>query len=104
MSRFHAGLRQRLLISDETKPRFAEHVHLSFNELRQAWVVLGPEHIYWPDETSVSILQKCTGSDTVSAIVASLAEEYEAPASEIAPDVQEFIQTWADNQLIVEAL
>ncbi|MEO1067013.1 MAG: pyrroloquinoline quinone biosynthesis peptide chaperone PqqD [Pseudomonadota bacterium] len=95
--------RRRLLITNGVKPRLRPHIHLRFNDLREAYCVLAPEHVYWPDDTSVAILKKLDGARDVTAIIAELAAEYDAPADMVGPDVVEFLQTWADERLIGEA-
>lgn len=92
--------RTRLRISDDIKPVLRSHARLRFNDLRGAYALLAPEHVYWPDEISVAILKKLDGSRTVANLVHELAREYEAPADQVRPDVVEFLQNWADERLI----
>lgn len=92
--------RTRLLIEGAMPLVLHPHVHLRFNELRQKWAVLAPEHVYWPDDISVAILQKLDGIRSVSTIISELADEYDAPVTEISNDVREFLQNWADERLI----
>lgn len=92
--------RVRLIVSGETIPALKAHVLLRFDVPRQAWVLLAPEHIYWPDEIAVAILQKLDGSRDVTTIITALADEYDAPAADVGADVTEFLQTWADQRLI----
>lgn len=95
--------RRRLIITDASKPTMQPHVHFRQDNLRKAWVVLAPEHVYWPDETSVAILQKLDGVRNVACIIDDLARDYDAPHAAVAADVIEFLQTWADERLIREA-
>lgn len=92
--------RIRLVIADDHKPTLRPHIYLRFNEMRSAWAVLAPEHVYWPDEISVAILQKLDGARNVSTIISELADAYDAPPEAIGSDVMEFLQTWADERLI----
>lgn len=92
--------RTRLTVAGHHRLSLRPHVYLRFNERRNAWAVLAPEHVYWPDEISVAILQKLDGSRDVTAIVDELAQDYDAPREAIGPDVMEFLQNWADERLI----
>jgi len=92
--------RKRLIIEEHHMPRLRAHVYLRFNEKRNAWALLAPEHVYWPDEISVAILQKLDGVRDVSRIIRELADDYDAPPHAVGPDVIEFLQTWADERLI----
>lgn len=95
--------RTRVLIHDTLRPALRPHVHMHFNELRQAYAVLAPEHVYWPDDISVSILKKLDGVRDVATIIDELAHDYDAPSEAVGVDVREFLQTWADERLITEA-
>ena len=54
---------------------------------RGAWVILGPERLFLPDDHAVSVLKLVDGSRTVADIVQSLAAIYEADAPTIEADV-----------------
>lgn len=92
--------RKRFVVNDADHPILRPHVYLRFNDKRNAWAVLAPEHVYWPDEISVAILQKMDGVCTVGTIISELANEYNAPPEAVGPDVMEFLQIWADERLI----
>lgn len=92
--------RSRHIVDTTSRPALAAHVRLTFNELRGKWAVLAPEKVLWPDEVSADILKRCTGDEPISKIVADLAEDYDAPADQIAPDVLAFVQEWSDRLLI----
>lgn len=94
--------RTRLVVSDGLKPVLRPHIHLRYNALRQAWTVLAPEHVYWPDDISVAILQKLDGMRDVRTIIGELADDYNAPHDAVGTDVVDFLQTWADERLITE--
>ncbi|MBA4782434.1 MAG: pyrroloquinoline quinone biosynthesis peptide chaperone PqqD [Rhizobiales bacterium] len=95
--------RRRLIITDALKPTLQPYVYFRQDSLRKVWVVLAPEHVYWPDETSIAILQKLDGARNVACIIDDLARDYGAPRAAVAADVVEFLQTWADERLIREA-
>lgn len=92
--------RARKLIDQASKPAFPDHVRLQHNRNRNAWVVLAPERVYWPDETSVAILNLCDGKATAGDIAKSLSQEFRAPLEEVEPDVLAFLQEWSDKLLI----
>ncbi|MEP2942204.1 MAG: pyrroloquinoline quinone biosynthesis peptide chaperone PqqD [Hyphomicrobiales bacterium] len=96
--------RTRILIQNTTRPVLRGHVHMHYNELREAHAVLAPEHVYWPDDISVAILKKLDGVRDVATIIDELASDYAAPVDAVGADIREFLQTWADERLITEVL
>ncbi len=94
-------MRTRAIIDGHSKPALPGHVRLQFDTLRQSWVLLAPERVMWPDQTSVEVLKQCDGKATISEIVAALAKGYAAPEDEIRQDVTTFLQEWADKRLII---
>jgi len=91
----------RVLINGDTVPKLPSHVKLRFNKQRDQWVVLAPERLLVPDETSLVILQRLDGEACVSTIVGELAEKYAAPAEVIEKDIIELLQGLADKGFIV---
>jgi len=81
-------------------PRLPRHVRLHFDPVRQAWALLSPEKVLWPDEVSLSILRLCDGQRTIESISQTLAVEYEADAQEIQADVLAFAQDWSDRMVL----
>jgi pyrroloquinoline quinone biosynthesis protein D len=92
--------RKRAIISQESHPTLPRHVRIQFDPVRQAWAVLSPERVFWPNEVSLDILRLCDGRSTVAAITSRLAAEYDADASGVAADVDAFLQEWADKKLV----
>ena len=92
--------RSRQLIDQASRPAFPNHVRLQHDRNRNAWVVLAPERVYWPDETSVAILNLCDGKATAGEIARTLSQEFDAPLAEVEPDVLAFLQEWSDKLLI----
>jgi pyrroloquinoline quinone biosynthesis protein D len=66
---------------------FARGIKLRFDEVRAAWVLLGPERAFVPDEHAVEVLKLIDGQKTEAAIVDDLAARYDAPREIIAADV-----------------
>jgi pyrroloquinoline quinone biosynthesis protein D len=76
-------------------PRLAPGVRFRFDDVRQAWVLLAPERLFMPDEQAVEILKLVDGARSVAAIVADLAERFDAPAELIAGDVGDMLKDLA---------
>lgn len=68
-------------------PRMGVGMKLRFDSVRGAWVVLGPERLFLPDEHAVEVLKLVDGTRTVADIAATLAERYTAPADVIEADI-----------------
>ena len=94
-------MNDRVLIDEDSVPKLPVHVKLRYNEQRKQWVVLAPERLLVPDETSLEILQHCDGEVSVSGIVDVLAEKYDAPRETIGRDVIKLLQGLADKGFIV---
>lgn len=92
---------ERVIIDEESAPNFAPHVRFRFNKQRDQWVVLAPERLLVPDETSVEILKLLDGMATVAAIADELAQKYNAPREVIGRDVTALLQGLADKGFIV---
>ncbi len=92
--------RARAVLSLRSKPSLPKHVRIQFDPVRQAFAVLSPERVFWPNEISLDILRRCDGDSEISRIIADLAEEYGAQEQEISPDVTAFLQEWADKLLV----
>ena len=92
--------RQRVIISQESRPLLPRHVRLHLDPVSERPVVLSPEKVLWPDEISIEILRLCDGARSVTQIADVLAVEYNAPRDVILADVMEFVQEWTDNLLL----
>lgn len=92
--------RQRAIVSPQSRPALPRHVRIQFDPVRQAYAVLSPERVFWPNEISLDILRRCDGRSDVGHIITALAAEYGAEEDEIASDVTAFLQEWADKLLV----
>ena len=92
--------RQRIQVDKRSIPALPRHVRLKFSETRDAWAVLAPERVLWPDEISLEILKRCDGRSSAAEIVAGLCADYNAPPEEVENDVMSFLQQWTDEMLI----
>jgi pyrroloquinoline quinone biosynthesis protein D len=94
------ALRERTLVSPHAVPSLPKHVRIQYDPVRQAFAVLSPEKIFWPNEISLEILRRCDGGATIEKIIADLAREYNAPEEDVAADVTAFLQEWSDKLLV----
>lgn len=72
-------------------------VRLHFDRVRERWVLLAPERVLFPCATSVLILERLGKGREVGELVASLAQEFEAPRETISADVRTMLQGLADQ-------
>jgi pyrroloquinoline quinone biosynthesis protein D len=79
---------------------FARGVKLRFDEVRQNWVLLGPERAFVPDEHAIEVLKLIDGQKTEAAIVDDLATRYDAPRETIAQDVAQMLDDLANRGAI----
>lgn len=91
---------KRAYVTPEAVPVMPRHVRLHFDKIRDRYVVLAPEKIYWPDEISIEIINLCDGKRSVAEIASVLAADYTASEDVILKDVMEFVQEWSDRLLM----
>ena len=87
-------------VAGGTTLRFPAHVKFRYDERRQAWIVLSPERLFFPDEQAVEILRLIDGARTIDTIVDSLAEAFDAPRQEIAADVLAMLQELVEKRVL----
>lgn len=66
----------------------ARGVRVRFDPVRNCHVLLAPERVLFPCPTSVEILSRLAEPRPFRALVEGLAAEFDAPAEEIAQDVE----------------
>ncbi|RWM87111.1 MAG: pyrroloquinoline quinone biosynthesis peptide chaperone PqqD [Mesorhizobium sp.] len=93
-------LRERALVSPRSVPSLPKHVRIQYDPVRQAFAVLSPEKVFWPNDISLDILRRCDGRSTVGHIIAELAADYDAEQEAVAADVVAFLQEWSDKLLV----
>jgi pyrroloquinoline quinone biosynthesis protein D len=71
----------------DARPKLPRHVRMRRDATRDAWVILAPERVLFPDEIAVEILQLCDGCATVADIVGDLAARADAPLEIVRDDV-----------------
>jgi pyrroloquinoline quinone biosynthesis protein D len=74
-------------IGARSRPHLPKGVKLKRDEVRERWTLLAPERIFEIDTTAVTVLELCDGERDLEAIVAELAERYNAPRAVIEKDV-----------------
>lgn len=92
--------RVRSVLSMQSKPVLKRHVRLQYDTVRDAWALLSPERVFWPNEVSLDILRLCDGRHSVAQMIALLGDQYGADEAEITPDVIGFLQEWSDKFLV----
>ncbi|MER8367803.1 MULTISPECIES: pyrroloquinoline quinone biosynthesis peptide chaperone PqqD [unclassified Mesorhizobium] len=94
------ALRERAMVSPQSVPSLPKHVRIQYDPVRQAFAVLSPEKVFWPNDISLDILRRCDGRSTVGHIIAGLAADYDAEQEAVAADVVAFLQEWSDKLLV----
>jgi len=94
------ALRERAIVSLRSAPSLPKHVRIQYDPVRQAFAVLSPEKVFWPNEISLDILRRCDGQSIVERIIADLAADYDADQEDVAADVIAFLQEWSDKLLV----
>ena len=94
------ALRERAIVSLRSAPSLPKHVRIQYDPVRQAFAVLSPEKVFWPNEISLDILRRCDGQSTVDSIIVGLAADYDADPQDVAADVVAFLQEWSDKLLV----
>lgn len=94
------ALRQRAFVSLRSAPSLPRHVRIQYDPVRQAFAVLSPEMVFWPDEISLDILRRCDGRSTVERMIADLTADYDADRETVTTDVLAFLQEWSDKLLV----
>ena len=78
-----------------TVPALAAGVRLQRDAARGGWVLLGPERVLQPDETTAAVLARIDGRSSLADITRSLGEAFEGAEAEIAGDVAELLEALA---------
>lgn len=87
-------------ISENTVPIIPRGVRLHHDTVRENWVLLAPERTIKLDPVGHAILLEIDGNRSFGAIVARLADKYEAPAEQIGTDAKGFIQALINRRIL----
>lgn len=88
-------------IGPDTRPRRKDLVLVQ--RAADQWILLNVEsgQYYALDEVSGRVWDLCDGSHSVSAMVAAICQEYDAPAGEVEEDVLAFLGEMTQEELVV---
>ena len=89
------------MIGRDSHPRRRDRVLVQ--HAADQWILLDVENgqYYALDEVSGRVWDLCDGSHSVSAMVAALCQEYDAPVESVEEDVLAFLGEMADERLVV---
>jgi len=88
------------VLSQDSVPRFNIGMKFRYDETRSAWMILGPERLFMPDDHAVEILKLVDGVRSIAAITNDLAARFNAPSEAIAADVTEMLRDLASRGAI----
>ena len=80
-------------IDEAAVPRFGVGMKFRFDQTRDAWVLLGPERLFLPDEHAVEVLKLVDGQRSVGDIAQALAARFDAPVDTITADIVPMLQS-----------
>lgn len=88
-------------IGPEARPRRRDRVLVQ--RAADQWILLNVENgqYYALDEVSGRVWDLCDGSHSVSAMVAAICQEYDAPAGDVEEDVLAFLGEMAQEELLI---
>lgn len=84
----------------DARPKLPRHVRMRRDAARDAWVILAPERVLFPDEIAVEILQLCDGRATIADIVGDLAARADAPLDVVRDDVVALLADLSEKGVI----
>lgn len=89
------------MIGPETRPRRKDRVLVQ--RAADQWILLNVENgqYYALDEVSGRVWDLCDGSHSVSAMVATICQEYDAPVGDVEEDVLAFLGEMAEEELVI---
>ena len=88
-------------ITDQSRPALARGTRLSTDKQTGEPMLLFPEGVVHLSTTAHAILEQCDGQATIGAIVATLADEFEADSAVLRDDVLECLTQLQGRKLVV---
>ena len=88
------------MITPLAVPYLPRGVRLHHDHVRDRWVLLAPERTISLDMIGHAIIMELDGSSGFAQIVDRLATKYDAPADQIAGDVQQFLGQLAERRFL----
>jgi coenzyme PQQ biosynthesis protein PqqD len=86
---------------EQSRPKLARGVRLQIDPASGEPVLLFPEGVLFLSQTANDILARCTGKETVSDVIASLAQDYEADPGILRQDVLDCLSDLFQRKLVV---
>ncbi len=74
------------------KPSWVRGVRRRYDEVRERWMIVGPERILLPKGPGGAIAAKVDGDTSVEAMVEALSEEFDGPKESIWGDTVAFLE------------
>lgn len=90
-------------LTERSVPRLPRGVRLHYDEARAQWLLMGPERLFKLDEIGVAILRRCDGGRDLAALVAELAETFEAEPATVDRDVRAFLAAFVARGMVTLA-
>jgi len=90
-------------VSLALKPKLAPKAKLRLDPKTGKYILLYPEKGLLLNPTGAAILKKCSGEDSLEAIIATLASEFQTNADVLRPEVLGFVQGLLDRGLLQAA-
>ena len=87
-------------IPGDARPRLPRGVRLRRDEARAQWQLLAPERVLQLDQIAAEVLQRCTGTATLDAIIDDLASTFNADRARIDADVRAMLRDLADKKVL----
>jgi len=81
-------------------PQLARGVRLRHDPVRDAWVMLAPERVLFPDAIALEVLRRSDGAVGVEAIAEDLSRAFEADVETVRADVIELLQELCDGGFV----
>ena len=87
-------------LSLDSKPKLAQKAKLRLDPKTGKYILLYPEKGLLLNSTGAAILKHCTGSESLSAILAALAAEFQTEPAVLRPELLSFVQGLIDRGLL----
>ena len=87
----------------DSKPKLAPKTKLRLDPKTNKYILLYPEKGLLLNPTGAAILKHCDGEQTLAAIIAALAVEFQGDADALRPEVLTFVQGLLDRGLLQAA-
>lgn len=88
------------LPSSEMRPKLSARARVQTDKVTGKPILLYPEGVLMLNPTGHAIVSLCTGESTLEEIVAKLAERYKIPATQISPQVSEYLNRLRERNLL----